>query len=102
MLVKLGLNGAKRHENDTKKGLTAKSESQRQGGRRRRSEGGRPGIANLRVGAQGLAQHRLAIADDRCALPIQTEDTAPVRHGDTVELQGFPVMRVHEFRGGLG
>jgi hypothetical protein len=102
MLLKRGLNDAKRHENDAKKGLTAKSKSQRQRGRRRRSEGGRPGIANPRVGAQGLARHRLAIADGSCALPIQTEDTAPVKPGDTVELQGFPVMRVHALRGGLG
>jgi len=29
MLVKLGLNDAKRHENDAKKGLTTESESQR-------------------------------------------------------------------------
>ena len=54
------------------------------------------------MGVQGFAQHRLAVADDGCTLPIQTEDTAPVKHGDTVELEDFPVMRVHEFRGGLG
>jgi len=43
------------------------------------------------VGVQGVAQHRLAIADDSCALPIQTEDTAPVKPGDTVELKDFLV-----------
>lgn len=48
-----------------------------------------------KVKTQDLAHHSLVIADDTCALPLHTSDTTPVKPGDTVEVQGFPVINVH-------
>jgi len=47
------------------------------------------------VTTQDLADHNLVVADDTCALPVHTTDTTPVKLGDSVELQGFPVIYVH-------
>ncbi len=43
-----------------------------------------------KVTTQSLAHHTLVIADDTCALPVYTDDTTPVKPGDTVEVLGFP------------
>ena len=44
------------------------------------------------VVSQSLRNHILVIGDEAGALAIETNDTTPVKQGETVEVQGFPVL----------
>lgn len=48
-----------------------------------------------KVTTQDSTHRNLVIADDTCALPVYTRDATSVKPGDSVELQGFPVVNVH-------
>lgn len=48
-----------------------------------------------KVTTEDSTHHNLVIADDTCALPVYTRDATSVKPGDSVELQGFPVINVH-------
>ncbi len=49
-------------------------------------------VVRGQVVSQNLHDHIVVIADEAGALPVETNDTTPVKPGEILEVQGFPAL----------